>query len=816
MPRERRSMGELVAMGVIAGMIAFGLAYAARPHGVVRSPTRTGTVLETRTASFELHPGTARVTVRSRDGAVSRDVELALVVDGAARSVAIARGDLHSVAGALRASVPIPLGDATVEATLELRADPAADAMWISLSARPNAIEGSHTVALRAELPSEGQVVFVSGVGQIADRALVAGGALLVDVEPHPIGIVSSAGLIAVEAMLDEPNAQGEPTRVTATSPVRTSTEDGRLADLRIAVGASSMAIWRTLFESAGLTTAPVRGRVAGTSERALIIGRDAQGIPQVRALAGKGGPFQTPAPTSIVEWYAAIDPGRASSLASFVPGTPRDLVLDVSPGGELHVTIVDADGGKPLTARLLVHGLDGTIDPSFGPDYRASGAGPVIDALRGEVTTPLPSGRYRVAATKGLEWSIDAKVVTILPGRVTEVALAPRHVIPPPGVLGCDLHVHARPSFDSPVTPEDRVLSLVAAGIDFAVPTEHNVVGDYSSAIETLDLHGEMISVTGVEVTTYGRGFGHFGVFPYPPQATVPPFKHTTMSAIFRAVRAGDPNRYFQLNHPRLPKGIGYFANIGFDPKAPRAHIRSRIDFDGIEVYNGYESEQPERVDRVLRDYWGLLDYGWRFTATGSSDSHRIQFRWAGYPRTMVTVDPHSNGDDDGKPVDPLVVVANIKKGHATVTSGPIIELELAGVGPGDEALTAEDPLHGHLRVRAAPWVDVSRIELVAGGRVVQAVDVPSRPTRLRPGEGTLEEARARTVRFDRDIDVTVGPANGWVQVIVRGERRLDDVLPFMPVPPLAFTNPVYVVRHPEPPPPFPGGPMELGKRLR
>jgi hypothetical protein len=808
MPRERRSMGELFAMGIIAGLIALGLAYAARPRGVVRAATRSATVLETRAASFELHPGAARLTVRSRDGAVSRDIELALVVDGAARPVAISRDDLHSVPGALRASVPIPLGDATVEGTLELRVDPVADSISISLTAHPNAIDGSHTVALRAELPSEGQVVFVSGVGQIADRALVTGAALLVDVEPHPIGIVSSAGLITVEAMLDEPNAQGDPTRVTATSPVRTSTEDGRIADLRIAIGASSMEVWRTLFEGGGSTTALVRGHVAGTTERALIIGRDAQGIPWVRALAADGGAFEIDAPANIVEWYAAIDPGRASSLATFVPGTLRELVLDVSPGGELHVTIVDADGGKPLTARLLVHGLDGTVDPSFGPDYRASGAGPVIDALRGDVITPLPSGRYRVAATKGLEWSIDAKVVDISPGRVTEVGLAPRHVVPTPGVLGCDLHVHARPSFDSPVTPEDRVLSLVAAGVDFAVPTEHNVVGDYASAIETLDLHGELSSVTGVEVTTYGRGFGHFGVFPYPPQSTVPPFKHTTMSAIFRAVRAGDPNRYFQLNHPRLPKGIGYFANIGFDPKAPRSHIRSRIDFDGIEVYNGYESEQPERVDRVLHDYWGLLDYGWHFTATGSSDSHRIQFRWAGYPRTMVTVDPHATEDDDGKAVDPLVVVANIKKGHATVTSGPIIELDLGGVGPGDEALTEDDPVHGHLRVRAAPWVDVSRVEVVAGGHIVQTFEVPPRPTHIGAEPGSIEEAHARTIRFDRDIDVAVGPANGWVQVIARGDRRLDDVLPFMPVPPLAFTNPVYIVRHPEPPPPFPGVP--------
>jgi hypothetical protein len=814
MPHERRSLGELVAMGVIAGLTAFGLAYAARPRVGVRTSTHAGTVLQTRLATFELHPGAARVTVRSRDGSVSRDVDLALVVDGAARPLALARDDLRSVGGALRATVPVPLGDVSVEATLELSARPAADALSIVLSARPGSAEGAHTIALRAEMSSEGQVVFVSGVGQIADRASVTGDALLVDVEPHPIGIVSSAGPITVDAMPDDPNAQGEPTRVTATSPARTSTEgDEHLADLRIAMGASSMSIWRTLFESAGLTTAPVRGRVTGTSERALVLGRDAQGNPQVRALAADGGVFQLDVPKTIVQWYAAIDPGRASSLASFVPGTPRDLVLDVSPGGELHVTIVDADGRKPLTARLLVHGLDGTVDPSFGPDYRASGAGPVIDTLRGDVMTPLPTGRYRVAATKGIEWSIDEKVVEITPARVTDVELAPRHVIPTPGVLGCDLHVHARPSFDSPVTPEDRVLSLVAAGIDFAVPTEHNVVGDYSSAIETLDLRRELLSVPGVEVTTYSKGFGHFGVFPYPPQLPVPPFKHTTMSAIFRAVR-GDPARYFQLNHPRLPKGIGYFSNIGFDPRLPRSVIRNRIDFDGIEVYNGYESEQPERVERVLRDYWALLDFGWRYTATGSSDSHRIQFRWAGYPRTMVTVDPHATVDDDTRPLDPMVVVSNIKKGHATVTSGPIIEFELAGIGPGDETVTTDDPVHGHVRVRAAPWVDVTEVEIVVSGRVVQTFEVPTRPTQLGPEVGSLEEARARTIRFDHDIDLLIGDSNGWVQVIARGERRMDDVLPFMPVPPLAFTNPVYVVRRPEVPPPFPALPFDAVKR--
>ena len=801
MPTAGKPVGELVAMGVIAGLVAFGLAFATRSRGTVRVQPRVPNVVETRNVLFELHPGSARLTARSRDGALSRDFDLTLVVDGAPQPLTVDRDQLHTTANGVTGNVPVPLGDATVEAMLDLHADPPRDAVTLELAPPPGGELAGHTVALRAELSSEGQVVFASGVGQVADRATVTAGSLVLEAPPRAIGILSHAGPVTVEAMAEEIQAPGEPMRVAATAPAA----DGTIADLRIAVSPSSTVIWRTLAELADVPTAPVRGRVNGTTDRALVFGRDAQGNPQVRARVDEGGTFGLDVPATVVEWYAAIDPGRSSGIVPFVPGAAHDLVLDVSPGGDLHVTIVDADGRKPLTARLLVHGIDGTVDPSFGPDFRSSGAGPIIDALRGDVLTPLPSGHYRVAATKGIEWSIDAKVLDILPGRVTEVELAPRHVVPTPGVLGCDLHVHARPSFDSPVTPEDRVVSLVASGIDFAVPTEHNLVGDYASALDTLELRGDMLSVTGVEVTTYNKGFGHFGVFPYPPSQAVPPFKHTSMNAIFRAVRAGDPARYFQLNHPRLPKGIGYFSNIGFDPKLSRGHIHNRIDFDGIEVFNGYDDEQPSRVEQVLRDYWALLNFGWRYAATGSSDSHRIQYHWAGYPRTMVTVDPHSPAEG-GKPVDPLVVVANIKRGHATVTSGPIIELELGGARPGDEVVTTEDPIHGHVRVRAAPWIDVTRVDVIVGGRVAQSFDVPSRPTRLGPEEGTLEQAGERTIRFDRDIDVAVGADNGWVQIIARGERRMDDVLPFMPVPPFGFTNPVYVVRRPVPQPPFPG----------
>jgi hypothetical protein len=816
--RGQRSIGERLAMGVIAGLVAFGLAYLARPRHATPPRARATNVLDGRTATFELRSGAAQITARARDGSVARDIDLLLVVDGAPHPFALARDDMRPTPHGLTAAIGVPVDDALVELTLELRADRSRDDLAIAVAAPAAFLQAGHTVALRAEIGSPGEVVFVPGVGQIADRATVTGSAVVVDSDPHPVAILSADGPVSVDAVPENTAMPIEPMRLSVTAPFARASEAPR-TDLALVVGDSSMGIWRTLGALAGVATAPVRGRVTGTAERSVVFGRDAEGHPQVRARAGPGGRFALEAPPSVVQWYAAIDPGRASSVAPFVPGTPRDIELDVSPGGDLHVAIVDADTHAALTARLLVHGIEGTVDPSFGPDYRASGAGPVIDALRGEVTTPLPSGRYRVAATRGTEWSIDAKVIEIAPGRVTELELAPRHVVPTPGVVGCDLHVHARPSFDTPVTPEDRVISLAAAGVDFAVPTEHNLVGDYASALETLDLNHDLLSVPGVEVTTYGKGFGHFGVFPYPTTAPVPPYKHTSMAAIFRAVRAGDPNRFFQLNHPRLPKGIGYFNNIGFDPKGPRTHVHNRVDFDGIEVFNGYDNEFPERIEQVLRDYWALLDFGWREVATGSSDSHRIQFHWAGYPRTMVMVDPAAASSAESERVgaaelatlDPMTIVANIKKGHAVVTSGPMIELSLGAAHPGDELMTGEDPVHGHIRVRAAPWIDVTRVEVIVGEvggshRVAQTFGVPSRPTTLGPEPGTLAEAQERTVRLDLDLDVPVGPSNGWVQVVVRGDRRMDDVLPFMPVTPFGFTNPIYVVRNPVPPPPFPG----------
>ena len=800
---------EALRVVVVAAAVLIALALTLLTRGPAPAHVRLPGPWRSAHSVFSLHVASPLLTIATADGTRSDDVELAVLVDESIQPVVLTTTALQLEPEGVRARIPIAVDGARRDVDLEMHVDAAHDALVVQLALPESPDVRSHRLALRAELAADASTLFVAGAGTVAERAKVTGGALVLDADPHPLAIASTLGPIAVETISEESLSPGEPMRVAATSPPATA-ENHPTAELHFVAAESSQAVWPLLSQLGGVPSAPVKGRVANIVGRATVVGRDAQGLPIVRARTDEGGTFVLDAPRTVVEWYAELAAGAASALTAATSANDGELRLEIPPGGEVHVRVVDADTRMPLTARILFHGLRDTVDPNFGPDYRASGAGPIVDSLHGDGIVSLASGHYRVAATKGIEWSIDAQDVEVTPGRRMDVTLALRHVVPTPGVLGCDLHVHARPSFDAPVTPEDRVLSLVAAGIDFAVPTEHNVVGDYGSAIETLEVGRDFISVPGVEVTTLSLGFGHFGVFPYEPGTRVPPFKHTRVEPIFRAVRS-DPRRYFQVNHPRLPGGIGYFDTIGFDPRGSRAQIQHRIDFDGIEVYNGFDITQPDRVEQVLHDYWALLDFGWRYTATGSSDSHRIQYQWAGYPRTMVTINPTAAAEEP-VPADPMVVVENLKKSHATVTSGPLIELAAGDARPGDELATAGDPVPVHVRVRAAPWIDVTKVEIVVGQidglwSVAQSFDVPSRPLAIGAEEGTLAEAQDRTVRFDRDLAITVGSGNGWIAVVARGARPMGDVLPFVNVAPLAFTNPIFVVRHPSPSPPFPAG---------
>ena len=493
--------------------------------------------------------------------------------------------------------------------------------------------------------------------------------------------------------------------------------------------------------------------------------------------------------PGQYVAWVTAPGSATGDPVPFEVhPGATGAVPIEVvlPPGASMRVTAVDEDDDAhpALPVRVTVRGIAPTPDPMLGPHHHAAGAGVVVVAADGSADFPVAPGAYRVTVSHGPEWTIATRDVTVTETMRGEVDVGLSHAVPMESWVACDLHVHASPSFDSHVTLVDRVASLVAEGIAFATPTEHNVVGDYAAGVALMpgNVTAPLQWVPAVEVTTdrNAQPWGHFNVYPYPPREGAPeggppPFVGVAPREIFAAARLRSPDGIIQVNHPRMQPNIGYFNVTGLDVRTGRA-VSPAYDpgYDAIEVFNGFFIGQLDEVEHLLHDWTSLLAHGRRYIATGSSDSHTIAYQWAGYPRTMVHLQPGEAATDH-----PAVLRA-LRQGRAFVTSGPMLLLTVNGQEPGSPvALAAPGPAQVHVMVMAPPWMRVDSVELLRNGEVAERLAVPL-------GSGRL--------RFDATVPLTVAPGD-FVVATARGPQGdLEVVLPHSNGVPYAFTNPVWI----------------------
>ena len=792
----------------IAGIATLAVVSLSDPTARFRTPAQQPAEEPRELSAYDLASTDAKYTllcesgqlvVASAYGRTRYELDLSIDVDGSERPLTFTKGGVvvhhDAPSPSLTAPFTIPFGEkkGRLDGTLDLRVDETTGAL--SVTVRLAEPPEKRPLELHLSNPAGSSVLFILGHGEMRDLGEVETHGVVIDDDLHPVAIAARDGRSFMFGQnAPEVEATGARPRVTTSLSL-----DELHAEVSIFVGASTDTFWGAFYEKLlRVPVANVKGTIEDTTGRAEVLALDEEGHPLLRVPASAGR-FVVDAPRTAVRWYASIESTHSSTgVTDYVPDPDKELRLRMLPGGELRVRVLDGDTGLPVLARIAVRGIDGAIDPKFRHDFRSAGAGPLVDARSGEMKATLPAGRYRVSAIKGIEWSVDTKVIDMASGIGQTVELRPRHVIPTPNLVGCDLHVHARPSFDTSVLPEHRLLSLASAGIDFAIPTEHNIVGDYGPFVDKVDLRNHISHVTGVEVTTQKPAIGHFGLFPYSKEAPVPPYRNQTSAKIFDAMHRGGPSSVLVVHHPRLMGGLGYFAHAQLDPKSGKLPAGMRTDFDLVEVYSGYEIGRRSTVEAVMRDWFALLDLGKRYAATGSSDSHKLQFHWAGYPRTYVRLDDPAEAGDMGQPPNPNAVVGAIKRGDGFVSSGPILDFEVSGVRPGGDLVMStwtDRKVPAHLRVRAAPWIDVTSIEVIAGSTSIFKASVPSRKTVTGVEHGSYEEATARTVRYDQDFSLQIPKDAKWVIVIVRGERPYDDVLPFMPVQPLAFTNPIWLL---------------------
>jgi hypothetical protein len=431
------------------------------------------------------------------------------------------------------------------------------------------------------------------------------------------------------------------------------------------------------------------------------------------------------------------------------------------------------------VPARLVVRGIGGTPDPWWGEDPVDGAALDVLHVDRdGEI--PAPAGRYHVMVTRGFEYTMHEADVTVTAGKPTDVEATLERVVDTRGWISADLHVHAVTSPDAPTPLVERVRSLAAAGVEVAVATDHNGVTDYGPAIHERGLDPWLTSIVGDEVTTRPVQLGHFNVFPLAPGSAPVAFEHITPQAIMSAARAapsapdgGAGEKIVQLNHPMMGS-IGYLELLHFDPRDVAGWRRreplAEMGFDAIEVFNGDHYAAIPEVQKVMGDWYALLDAGVHATATGNSDSHRVTYHECGVPRNYVQM-----ADDDPAHLDGTAFVEAIRAGHVVVSSGVLVRVDIGGHGPG-ETVPAGD-VKVHVTADAPPWVDVTRVELVSHGKVLHTWTGP-----FAHGVRRLDASFATTLA-----------TGDWVIATASGEQEMK-FLARAGAKPFGFTNPVWV----------------------
>ena len=454
-------------------------------------------------------------------------------------------------------------------------------------------------------------------------------------------------------------------------------------------------------------------------------------------------------------------------------------------PHGGLSFEILDDATGQRMPGKLTILGVKGTPDPRLSrgdigaEDDTSLAAYNRVFSLGGVGVVPLPTGTYDVTFSRGVEWTISTQRVTLTP-RGQELHGRLKHVVDTPNWISADFHVHAANSPDSHVPMRDRVYEFVADGVDMIVSTDHNVVSNYRPLIEELQATKYLASATGDEITT--GDWGHFGAFPLPHDMEVEghgaiAVRGKTPAEIFHAVRETAPGAVIDTHHPRLERATGYFTLGEFNDQQDVSTRKGfSYDFDAIEVLNGYQDTNRRTIDRVMTDWFALLDRGHLITATGNSDTHHMTYNLGGYPRNYVRVD-----HDDIATLTGAAVATGVKAHHAYFTTGPIVEFTIGTTGIGDLAPAPGGKATAQIAVRAAPWVSVSRVMLYVAGKEVKRWDVP---------------AGDQVERFHTSHPVEV--ANDTYAIVrVEGDRPLSPVVgggAGVAVTPFALTNPIFL----------------------
>lgn len=445
---------------------------------------------------------------------------------------------------------------------------------------------------------------------------------------------------------------------------------------------------------------------------------------------------------------------------------------------GTLGFEIRDGDSGNLMPGKLvfLQHGeaIELGVESSGA---MASRKNTIYTAL-GIDTVRISAGTYEVWAGRGMEYSADVHDITIFADSTTILRATIKRVIDTKGYVSGDMHLHTLThSGHGDANLDERIISCLGEGLEWAVATDHNHLTDYAPTKSALGTTEALATTIGNEISTSSY---HINAYPLAGKLEAMNRARTHTDSLFKLLRMEFPGAVIQINHPRSVSSA-FFTAKKLDPFWGAFHSTGTIpEFDAVEIVNGNSAlgwtAERSSPHSVRQDWYNLLNAGHRFTAVGNSDSHSVLRILAGTPRNYI-----ASSTDDPAQISESELAENIKSHSVSVSRGLFLELSVGdSAGIGDQIMARDGRLDLDIRVQAAPWVDCDSVLIVRNGRVVKtfAVKNTTRVERFR---------RTVTLRPERDA---------WYIVIAKGTESMAPLVHDgdVPVTPLAFTNPIWV----------------------
>ena len=465
--------------------------------------------------------------------------------------------------------------------------------------------------------------------------------------------------------------------------------------------------------------------------------------------------------------------------------------VLENTAQGKVKVKIINSKG-EFVPGKVIFIGLSPTKTPYFKPENPVK-SGREWESFKNSCfpqkegnEVKLPVGTYLVSASRGPEYSMDKKVVEILKNEKQELIFRIDRVLKTPNLISIDPHIHTHKS-DGEVRIPERIKSVVAEGVDVVVATDHNYITDYLPTLKRLGLNKYLAVIHGNEVST--RGVIHYNTYAlkYRPEeensGAIYPVAEEP-SSLFEASRKKDPGAILQVNHPRYQSksDIGYFDNYQLDPESAAFALENfDTSFDVLEILNEPYLHPTNSV--AIQDWLNLLNRGYYFPLTASSDAHSIDREESGYCRTYVMYE-----GEEGDNLNWEAVALAIKKGRSFGSTGPIVDFRVNDkYTSGDSFTSSSGKAEVWIRVQSAPWVAVDEVRLIVNGE--------------RKFTFPVKTAKEEILKFTKQISLNLNK-DSYIIVEVFSKRTLypihqrysktglleDAILPY------AITNPVFI----------------------